>query len=405
MEVTTSSQITYKASYDEGKLVKVIIDHFTITDNPDEFSINAIEAGFHMVNNIPEFLVSTRNKCREWYNDNDVMKFVCDNIKKILNTNYGLQENYQRSDETPYNGYTSVTRCELDNNLSVHIGEDFIHYHIGNDTLKYSKEFVNQAYLNNTHVCDFPDDKSWEFIQNTIDKMCPSVLMTDAKWEGFIRKSIKLLQYYNKYEYVKKSSDVITKLYVNDRGLYNDKKKYNGVINLMSPPTLMASDKYAIYKEEDLTIKVDLNDKDIAWLNDKPIEQFSLYDYGKLDYVLQRLQTSFKPVATKELLRNFKTRLTYLVHVKMHNDCKLSRFDAIMDGRILIMNIKGNPSIDELQDIHDRVFKSNPHAIFQADFVAYKYELGYYIAKNKFGEHNVMTTNLHVSMILDRNYK
>ena len=134
-------------------------------------------------------------------------------------------------------------------------------------------------------------------------------------------------------------------------------------------------------------------------------EQFSLYDYGKLDYVLQRLQTGFKPVATKELLTNFRKRLTYLVHVKMHEDKKISRFDALMDGRILIMNIKGNPSIDELQNNHDRVFKSNPYAIFQADFVAYKYELGYYIAKNRFGENNVMTTNLHVSMILDRNYK
>lgn len=408
MEVTTSTLIKYTASYDNGKLVKVEIDSLTITEDPSEFLIDPTILGtYHTacgdtMSYILDHINATRNKCKEFFDDSDVMRFVCDNLKKVLNGHYQKSQSIFSPRQDIYT-YKYAKKCIRD--------IDVLELVSGTDEFNYIKNWVENP--NNAQ------DELIRIIEYLKDKLYYDNILVDSRVVLSVKKICLLLdsikRYVNSTKCVAKETIVDTStgateidgIRVNDTLVsmtVNGESTHVKVKSLLSPPTVMGDDKYIIFQNGNLVIKVDKNDKNVAWIGDKYITEFTIDDIDRLDYAHGVLMRMAVNPAKATLHRDFIVRLKYLMYIYPTNKKQYTLMDAICDGKVIIMNVRGTPSTSALKTLFNDFSQSHSYVVWQADLIAYKFDKGYYVAKSRWHKDPYLTTGALISRLLDIQY-
>lgn len=383
MEVTTEQILKYTASYELNKLVKVELCGLTITENPNTFNVDVNHTWAYNYMPMSDYLQDVRNKCKEFYKDSEVMRFVVDNIKKILNTIYQIEssDEFKHKKPIPFD-FVMYTIRQIEK-----------HDLVSTSDMEIIKEFISNP------------TNATEEILNIIDYIKDSL-----GWNTQIVKRFNMSE-----------PKQATCLMLNTIRNYitqcsRELSEYTEIID---------EDEWVVYVRNDHIIRVHKYDRDIAiytkTYNPLPIslKYFNSYQYNQLQLGYKTLQSYGKSLPDSLidkrpqidfLIRRFK----YLVHVYNNNigtkyTTKTKIEDAISDGRILIINLRGsNLSKDVLKSEVDKLFAYNSKSVYDADFIAFRFDNGfghsYFIIKNRFGSKDVIMTKAEVMSLLTENY-
>jgi hypothetical protein len=405
MEVTTSALLNYITSYENNKLVKVEIAGLFISDNPMEFDFKHNYVGSYM----SDYLQDIRNQCKEFYNESEVMRFVVDNIKKIL-------------DDEPFHTVVSDKKSPISYDLVQRficdIGKIGL---VSSDDINRIKEFINIVPNIKIIINPIKQDISKDIIDIINIINC---IKSNLGWDGIpIGSKLTMndprmatclrLNRIAKYIIQEIGSDDLLPL-VDDTEKSND-VMYDIMTDKKYSVHVYQDDSDIIYASNCTVIKLRIDDKTVAYVNGVHLTncdkiQFGLmkYAYRKLESYGENLPDSLKD--KRELVNNLIVRLKYLVHVyPTESSYKLEDVSLFSDGRILIINLRGsNLSKDVLKSEVDKLVRYNIKSVYDADFIAFRFDNGfghsYFIVKNRFGSKDVIMTKAEVMSLLMENY-